>query len=805
MNKLQIIQYNCGNTNATASRALFDSFTQPRVLAIQEPSYNRYTRSTYCPKPYQLAYEALPATRVCFMIRRDIPISHWKRTQYGPNTAALQIQTDEALTTIINVYNPRGNAPSIGEWPRVQEAIANAKGEIILLGDFNTHHSQWGGIGIACEQQGDHLLNATKREGLQLLTQQGEITWKRGDQESTIDLTFATQALSTRVEYCGTEDQWALTQDHIPIKITLDLRVSDEPQETHTRYALKKLNLEGLSNDLQRSQLGTLEAIQQTLEALLPRHCPKAKPSPRARPEWSPRASELLAGARRARRRHNASREREDLRQSHNLANQLKQELRKNSRANWRRLIQDLTNTPNGQGLWKLSRWSRRAASETHADPHMPALRRRTEDEPSSNDQERTQILIEKFFPPAPTVQIEGDQQPISTLTLPPEVSYEEMYSVLMGLPTGKAPGPTGIPNEILKATSQILSAPLAQATSKAFAAGELPGSYKETTTIALRKEGKKDYSLPSSYRPIALENALAKAVEKVLANRITNALEEYNLLPWSQMGARRGRSTLSAIGLLTACVEAAWKARPGCTVSMLSLDIAGAFDNVPHARLLQILKAKGFPDWLVKTVASFLQGRRTRIAYTGYKSNWIDINTGIPQGSPLSPILFLLYISGLPEMIENRENNVQSFGFVDDTNIITWGTNVEDNCRKLSAAHTHCEEWARLHGAKFAPEKYQLIHFTRSRVGAREQLAHSISIEGHEIKPETKAIRVLGVWLDPKLTWKEHIAQAARKGLAASSAMARLAASTWGPSARNTRLLYTAIVRPTLLYGAQE
>jgi exonuclease III len=253
MNKLQIIQYNCGNTNATASRALFDSFTQPRVLAIQEPSYNRYTRSTYCPKPYQLAYEALPATRVCFMIRRDIPISHWKRTQYGPNTAALQIQTDEALTTIINVYNPRGNAPSIGEWPRVQEAIANAKGEIILLGDFNTHHSQWGGIGIACEQQGDHLLNATKREGLQLLTQQGEITWKRGDQESTIDLTFATQALSTRVEYCGTEDQWALTQDHIPIKITLDLRVSDEPQETHTRYALKKLNLEGLSNDLQRS------------------------------------------------------------------------------------------------------------------------------------------------------------------------------------------------------------------------------------------------------------------------------------------------------------------------------------------------------------------------------------------------------------------------------------------------------------------------------------------------------------------------------------------------------------------------
>ena len=171
------------------------------------------------------------------------------------------------------------------------------------------------------------------------------------------------------------------------------------------------------------------------------------------------------------------------------------------------------------------------------------------------------------------------------------------MQGILDGLPAKKAPGPTGIPNEVLRATSQTLSAPLARATSRAFACGELPASYKESTTIALRKEGKKDYSLPSSYRPIALENTLAKVVEKALANRITDVLEEHNLLPWSQMGARRGRSTLSAISLLTACVEAAWKARPGCTVSMLSLDITGAFDNVPHERLLQILKAKGFPD----------------------------------------------------------------------------------------------------------------------------------------------------------------------------------------------------------------
>ena len=148
----------------------------------------------------------------------------------------------------------------------------------------------------------------------------------------------------------------------------------------------------------------------------------------------------------------------------------------------------------------------------------------------------------------------------------------------------------------------------------------------------------------------------------------------------------------------------------------MLSLDIAGAFDNVPHAKLLWILEKKGFPTWLVNTIASFLHERRTRIVYAGYESDWIHTNTGIPQGSPLSPILFLIYISGLLEKLQTPDNDTLGFGFVDDTNIIAWGVSAEDNCRRLNAAHSQCEDWAEEHGAKFAPDKYQLIHFTRGR-----------------------------------------------------------------------------------------
>ena len=143
----------------------------------------------------------------------------------------------------------------------------------------------------------------------------------------------------------------------------------------------------------------------------------------------------------------------------------------------------------------------------------------------------------------------------------------------------------------------------------------------KESITVILRKEGKKDYSLPGSYQPIALENTITKLIEKVLANRLTRIAEEGNLIPWNQIGARKERSTSSAIGLITTCVETAWRARPGSVVSLLSLDLAGAFDNVPHQTLLATLKRKGLPRWLVKILESFLTGRRTRLAFEGKAS----------------------------------------------------------------------------------------------------------------------------------------------------------------------------------------
>ena len=107
----------------------------------------------------------------------------------------------------------------------------------------------------------------------------------------------------------------------------------------------------------------------------------------------------------------------------------------------------------------------------------------------------------------------------------------------------------------------------------------------------------------------------------------------------------------------------------------MLSLDLGGAFDNVSHDRLLWIMRTKEYPTWIIQAIRNFLKERRTKITIPGFTSDWITTETGIPQESPLSPVLFLFFISELLSTFQRVHDGTLAFGFVDDTNIVAGGT----------------------------------------------------------------------------------------------------------------------------------
>lgn len=635
MSSFGIIQYNCGNANHRSARPLFDAATTTEypLLAIQEPYFNERSRTTYCPRAYTPIHDGTLQAKVCFMISRTMPLDTWQFKAYSHNVAAIRLRFTAITVTVINAYNPISNRQTITIWDDIQQAINDAEGEILLLGDFNAHHPAWGGTQAATEPKAEHLRRAVSQQDLHLLTPRGEATWKRGAQQSVIDLTFASTGLVEQTTYCGTRDSWTTTKDHIPIDIRLNLAHKTPPKST--RFAIQAADWTAIKKKVQESRWPEapepITALQTTLIEAMQNHCPLARPSKVARPNWSPQAAILVAGTRRARRRYNATGAEHDRTAHKELSKQLKKEIARVNQANWRRFVDAFTSAPiplHNKNLWTLSRWSRQRAGKTQIAPHLPAIRRTEQDTASDRDEDKIQILAEKFFPAgkqADLIDINSRAAPAQTLDIPPTVTTEALRTIIQKLPNNKAPGPDGLPNEVLKNLRETIVEDLAKAISRLFASGTLPQRMRESTTIALRKEGKKDYSIPSSYRPIALENSIAKLIEKALAEALTEAAEKSNLLPWNQMGARKKRSTLSALEVLTDSVQTAWRARPGCVVSTLSLDLSGAFDNVSQERLLWILQQKGYPEWTRTAVRNFLTERRTKIAIPGYTSDWIS------------------------------------------------------------------------------------------------------------------------------------------------------------------------------------
>ena len=175
-------------------------------------------------------------------------------------------------------------------------------------------------------------------------------------------------------------------------------------------------------------------------------------------------------------------------------------------------------------------------------------------------------------------------------------------------------------------------------------------------------------------------------------------------------------------------------------------------------------------------------------------------VETGIPQGSPISPVLFLFFNAPLIEQYARAALPIQTGGFVDDVHLLVYSGSTENNCRVLHKAHDICLKWARTHGATFAPKKYELVHLTRSP--RRFNMEASLDFEGIKIDPGP-SIRVLGLHVDTKLRWGPHIAQLTARAAGQKRALEYLAGSTWGAIFARCRTVYSMVVRPMLTFAA--
>ena len=337
------------------------------------------------------------------------------------------------------------------------------------------------------------------------------------------------------------------------------------------------------------------------------------------------------------------------------------------------------------------------------------------------------------------------NNSPLATFSLSP-VSPNDVLSLFTQLKTNKAS--LDIPIGLIKSAGHILCTPFTHIYNESITTGKVPDVLKISRVTPIFKSG--SALDPSNYRPISTLSPFSKVLERLVYNQLNSYLEKHEVIYKLQFGFRKGYSTEHAILEITDQLKASIDNK--LLTCGWFIDFSKAFDTVNHSILIDKLKKYGMSGPELSWFTSYLQNRKQYVKIGNCESDRLNMVCGVPQGSTLGPLLFLLYINDLP----NCSNKLSFRLFADDTNIFFSCENSGNLEKIMNEELNHVFHYCHTNklSINLSKSNYMIIAAPTKKVG-------QINIQNIERKPYVK---YLGIFIDEHLNWHQQISHVSQK-----------------------------------------
>ena len=350
-----------------------------------------------------------------------------------------------------------------------------------------------------------------------------------------------------------------------------------------------------------------------------------------------------------------------------------------------------------------------------------------------------------------------GNKSYLSYLKKPNSLSFmmmptspAEIEDIITKLDTNKKTGPNSLPQQILKSIKKSISTPLSNLFNMSFSEGQCPNFLKISSVIPIYKKDSK--LIVTNYRPISLLSNINKILEKLMFNRLYSFLESNKCIYDLQFGFRQKHSTNHALLSMTQQIKDTIDA--GNIAVGVFVDFQKAFDTVNHKILLKKLEHYGVRGLANNWFSSYLSNRQQHVTINGIDSETKPISHGVPQGSVLGPLLFLVYINDLNACIRFSTTR----HFADDTNLLyiidCLKQRNRNPLRKLNIDLKSLNQWLLANKISLNAAKTELIYFRNTRTSIPTT---NLKLNGVKLQ-HTNQVKYVGITFDEHMTFKRHI-----------------------------------------------